>query len=260
MHNNKGFIHIILLFLVLILLGGVLVFWVLSSNKSQTTDNTASNGKVVRIGFALATLQEERWQKDIDLFTAKVKTLGGEVITENANGDAKLQVTQAENLITQKVDVLVVVPVDGKIAAGIVDDANKVGIKVIAYDRMINDSNLDYYVSFDNDKVGQFEAQGVINAKSTGNFAYIGGSPTDNNATLLRVGSLKILQPKIDSGAIKLVVNQLTPAWDPGEAYKTVKAYLATGGTLDAVVAANDGTAGGAIQALKEAGLAGKVP
>src|SRR5260221_2722794 len=225
--RSSGFTPIIiLLVIVLIVIGGVAAFWYFGINKSQTagTGSTPiSNSKTVRIGFSLATLQEERWQKDIDLFTAKAKELGGQVQVENANGDAVLQTTQAENLIHEKVDVLVIVPVDGKVASTIVDDANKAGIKVIAYDRMIANSNLDYYVSFDNVKVGEFEAQGVLNSISKGNFAYIGGSPTDNNATLVRNSSMTLLQPKMYGCDIKLVIDTLTPNWDTTFACRTIQ-------------------------------------
>ena len=154
----------------------------------------------------------------------------------------------------------VVMPSDSDKIAPALEQANAAGIKVIAYDRMINDKDLDMYVSFDNTKVGELEAQGILNVIDHGNFAYIGGSPTDNNALLVKNGSMQVLQPKITSGDIKLVVNTLTPNWDPTQAYQEMKSYLSTGKTVDGVVSANDGMAFGIIQALAEKGLAGKVP
>lgn len=178
----------------------------------------------------------------------------------NANSDATLQISQADNLISQGFSVLVVVPQDAASAATIITDAHKANIKVVAYDRMITSPDLDFYVSFDSVKVGKMQAEGVVAVKNKGNFAYIGGAPTDNNATLLKQGSMSVLDPLVKSGAVKLVVNQFMTDWNPDLAYTTIKNYLAGGGKLDAVVAANDGTAGGVIRALKEYNLAGKVP
>ena len=147
-------------------------------------------------------------------------------------------------------------------------DAHAAGIKVISYDRLITNSNVDYYVSFDNEKVGQYEAQSVVDAikdkLGKGNklkFAYIGGSTTDNNALLLRKGSYKVLQPLIDKGEIEIVIDKYTPDWNPQAAYLNLKEYLdKTNGAVDVVVCANDGTAFGAIKALQEYKLAGKIP
>lgn len=249
----------VIIFLVLILFGAGLTALYFNYFKSTSTKNTSSLPSI-RIGFSLGDLREERWQKDRDLFVESAKKLGAHVQVTSANSDAELQNSQVENLISQGVDVIVIAPYDSIKIAPVVELAHQAGIKIIAYDRLIKDSDVDYYVTFDNVKVGRLEAQGVTAVRSTGNFAYIGGAPTDNNASLLKQGSMEILSPLIKSGAIKLVVNEFTPDWKPELAYKTIKDYLAKGGKLDAVVAANDGTAYGAIRALKEYGLDGKVP
>jgi D-xylose transport system substrate-binding protein len=213
-----------------------------------------------RIGFSLGDLREERWQKDRDLFVAAAKKMGAYVQVTSANSDADLQNSQIENMISQGLDVIVVAPYDSvKIAPAIVQ-AHKANIKVISYDRLIKGAGVDFYVTFDNVKVGRMEAEGVVAVKNGGNFAYIGGAPTDNNASLLKKGSMEILSPLIKNGSVKLVVDKFMDDWKPEEAYKTIKAYLAKGGKLDAVIAANDGTAFGAIRALKEYNLDGKVP
>lgn len=185
---------------------------------------------------------------------------GAYVQVMSANSDATLQITQAQNLISQGVNVLVVVPQDDVSAGTIVEDAHKANIKVIAYDRMIANSDVDYYVSFDSVKVGHMQAAGVVAVKNTGNFAYIGGPTTDNNSALLRQGTMEVLNPLIQNGSIKLVVDIKATNWSQDVAYTTIKQYLASGGKLDGVVAANDGTAGGVIRALKEYNLDGKVP
>ena len=227
--------------------------------RTPTSEQTSVNNNI-RIGFALGDLREERWQKDRDLFVAAAQKMGAFVQVTSANSDADLQNTQIENLISQGVSVLVIMPYDSEKIAQVVELAHKANIKVISYDRLIKNSDPDFYVSFDNTKVGNMQAQGVVRVISKGNFAYIGGAPTDNNSKLLRQGSMEVLDPLIKNGSIKLVVDTFTTDWKPEEAYKTIKQYLAGGGKLDGVVAANDGTAFGVIRALKEYNLDGKIP
>jgi len=213
-----------------------------------------------KIGLSLDTLKEERWQTDRDVFTARAAELGAEVLVQSANSDDSLQNSQAENLLTQGVNVLVVVPHNGKTSAVIVDSAHKAHVPVIAYDRLINDSDLDLYVSFDNDKVGQMQAQALVALKPKGNYVLIGGSPTDNNAKMFREGQMKVLKPLIAKGEIKVVGDQWATDWQPVEALKIMEnALTRNSNKVDAVLASNDGTAGGAIQALAEQKLDGKV-
>jgi len=214
----------------------------------------------IRIGFSLGDLREERWQKDRDLFVEAAKKEGAFVQVTSAKSNALTQNAQIENLISQGVDVLVIAPYDSEKVSEIIPLAHKANIKVISYDRLIRNADVDFYVTFDNVKVGMMEAQGITKVKNKGNFAYIGGAPTDNNASLLRKGSMEILDPLIKKGDIKLVIDQFMTDWKPEEAYKTIKTYLAEGGKIDAIIAANDGTALGAIRALKEFGLDGKIP
>jgi D-xylose transport system substrate-binding protein len=214
----------------------------------------------IRIGFALGDLREERWQRDRDLFVEAVEKQGAYVQVTSANSDAETQNSQVENLINQGIQVIVVAPYDGEKMAEIIPIARKANVKIISYDRLIKNSDVNFYISFDNVTVGRMEAEGVTKIKSSGNFAYIGGAPTDNNSKLLKQGAMEVLDPLIKSGSVKIVVDKFMTDWKPDEAYKTIKAYLSSGGTLDAVVAANDGTAGGVIQALKEYQLDGKVP
>ncbi|NLY91842.1 MAG: D-xylose ABC transporter substrate-binding protein [Firmicutes bacterium] len=217
--------------------------------------------KKIKIGFSLATLQEERWAKDRDFFKAEAERLGAQVLVQAANNDDALQISQCENLLSQGVDVLVIVPHDGEACAAAVESAHKSNVPVIAYDRLISNCDLDLYISFDNEKVGYLQAMGVLSKVSAGNFVYIGGSPTDNNAYLVKKGSMKALQPYIDQGKIKIVYDQFTPNWDPAIAQANMEnALTMLNNQVDAVVAANDGTAGGVIQALADQKLAGKVP
>ncbi|MFV0450182.1 MAG: substrate-binding domain-containing protein [Vibrio sp.] len=133
-------------------------------------------------------------------------------------------------------------------------------MKVLAYDRLISDADLDFYLSFDNERVGEMQAQAMLDAKPKGNYFLMGGAPTDNNAKLFRQGQMNILQPKIDSGDIKVVGDQWVNYWLAENALKIMEnALTANNNQIDVVVASNDATAGGAIQALEAQGLAGKV-
>jgi len=212
------------------------------------------------VGFSMDTLKEERWQRDRDMLIKDIGELGGKVLVQAANGDDALQNSQADNLLTQGVDVLLVAPHNGKTAATIVESAHRSGVPVIAYDRLINDSDLDLYISFDNVRVGELQADYLVKRKPSGNYVLIGGAPTDHNAILFREGQMNILKPLIQKGDIKIVADQWAKDWQPVEALKTMEnALTSTGNQVVAVVASNDGVAGGAIQALEEQKLGGKV-
>lgn len=227
---------------------------------AQQPQQAKNDGKIV-IGMSMDTLKEERWQKDRDIFTAKVKELGGEVKALAANGDDATQLSQAEQLISQGVNVLVVIPHNAEATAPIVDKAHKEGIKVISYDRLIKNSDVDYYISFDNVRVGEMQAKAVTEKVSKGNFVYIGGADTDNNAHMFKQGAMNILNPLKEKGDIKIVYDQFSKDWKPEEALKNMEnALTANKNDIQAVVAANDGTAGGVIQALNAQGMAGKIP
>lgn len=217
-------------------------------------------GKKITIGFSMDTLKEERWQRDRDLFVARCEELGAKVLVQAANGDDALQNAQAENLLTQGVDVLLVAPHNAKTAAVIVDSAHRMGVPVIAYDRLIRDADVDLYVSFDAVRVGEMQAEYLVKRKPQGNYVLIGGAPTDNNALLFREGQMNVLKPLVDRGDIKVVSDQWAKDWQAVEALKIMEnALTRSNNQVDAVVVSNDGTAGGAIQALAEQKLTGKV-
>ncbi|HWO02953.1 MAG TPA: D-xylose ABC transporter substrate-binding protein [Blastocatellia bacterium] len=227
-------------------------------------DHAAASGArksgPVRIGFSMDTLKEERWQRDRDLFVARASELGAEVLVQAANGDDALQTAQAENLLTQGVDVLVVAPHNAEVAASIVDSAKRQGVPVLSYDRLIRNSDVDLYISFDNVKVGESQAHYLLDRAPRGNYVLIGGSPTDNNARMFREGQMNVLQPAIDRGDVKVAADQWAREWLASEALKhTENALTQTNNNIVAVVASNDGLAGGAVQALGEQNLAGKV-
>lgn len=214
----------------------------------------------VKIGFSMDTLLEERWLKDRDLFKAAVEALGAEVQIMAANVDDALQITQAETMISEGVDLLVVVPHNGEAMASIVQRAHAAGIKVLAYDRLVLNADVDMYVSFDNERVGELQAQAITKLVPRGNYVYIGGAETDYNAHLMKKGVFNVLQPLINNGDIRVVYDQWTKNWEPAHALANMRAALqANGNNVDAVIAANDATAAVVIEALAEQGLAGKV-
>ncbi|MGH9970228.1 MAG: D-xylose ABC transporter substrate-binding protein [Pyrinomonadaceae bacterium] len=226
----------------------------------QNCQSEKQPGRAIRIGLSMDTLKEERWQHDRDLFVARAKELGAEVQVQAANGDDRTQTQQAENLLTQGVDVLVVVPHNSEVAASIVDSAKRQCVPVVSYDRLIRNSDVDLYISFDNVKVGEMQAKYLLDRAPKGNYVLIGGAPTDNNALLFRKGQMNVLQPAIDSGDVHIVSDQWAKEWQASEALKhTENALTQANNKVVAVVASNDGTAGGVVQALATQGLAGRV-
>jgi D-xylose transport system substrate-binding protein len=163
-------------------------------NAGNSTSNEAPKSGKIRIGLSMDTLKEERWQKDRDLFVKRAEELGAEVLVQAADGKDETQVKQAESLLTQGVDVLVVIPHNGEVAASIVEAAKRKNVPVISYDRLIRNSEPDLYISFDNEKVGSMQAQYLIEKAPKGNYILIGGAQTDNNAKLFRNGQMKILR------------------------------------------------------------------
>lgn len=234
-----------------------------STGKTQSANDSKliTDESKPYVGFLLDTLKDERWYKDKALFEEEIKKLGGQVKTLAANGLDEVQIKQAQLLIEEGVDVLVVVPHDVVISAEIVKIAHEAGVKVVSYDRLIKNADVDYYISFDNEKVGEIQATEIIKKVPSGNFAYIGGAESDNNAILFREGAMKVLQPLIDNGTVKLVHDQYTDDWNPDIAKENMKTALSkNGNAINAVIAANDGTAGGVIESLAGVGLAGTVP
>lgn len=215
------------------------------------------------IGLSLDTLKEARWQGDRDMFVARCTELGADVLVQSANSDDTRQISDVQGLISRKVQVLVIVPHDGTAMAKAVGMAHDAGIPVIAYDRLIRDCDLDLYMSFDNVRVGELQAQYLVDHLPTpgkGRIVRIYGSKTDNNAFLFKQGQDNVLKPYIARGDIKVLHEDWAEDWKPENGKKIANAAITKFGSgFDAILASNDGTAGGAIQALLEEGLAGKI-
>jgi D-xylose transport system substrate-binding protein len=222
--------------------------------------NAMADAKNPKIGFSIDDLRLERWARDRDYFVAAAEAQGAKVYVQSADASEQRQIAQIENLISRGVDVLVIVPYNATVLNNAVREAKKARIKVVSYDRLILNADIDAYISFDNKMVGELQARGVLAVKPKGNFYLLGGAPTDNNAKMLREGQLKVLQPLIDKGDVKIVGKQWVKDWSPSEALAIIEnALTANANKLDAVVASNDATAGGAIQALASQKLDGKV-
>lgn len=228
---------------------------------SLTTGCGNSQSKYpIKIGLSMDTLRAPRWARDRDILTAKCNEQGVGVLVQSADSNDALQYSQAENLLTQGIQCLVVIPHNAKSCASIVEAAHKMGVPVVSYDRLILDSDVDAYVSFDNIKVGELMASTLVKLKPKGNYVLMGGAPTDYNAILLRKGQRMVLDPLVAKGDIKIVGDQWSNDWLAVNALKNMENILTKNNNkVDAVVDSYDGTAGGSIQALTEQGLAGKV-
>ncbi len=214
----------------------------------------------IKIGFSLEATKGERWQTDLDEFQLRAQQLGAQTLTRSANGDDELQLKQVKELLESGIDVLVLLPHDFEKASRIVDEAHAKHVPVISYDRLIHNPNVDLYIGFDLFSVGVQQAQSLVEHSPKGNYILLGGSPLDPNSKVVRAGQMSVLQPLIDRGDIKVLTDIWIPEWSATQAYVLVtKALQDLKVPLTAIVASNDSTAGGAIQALEDNNLSGKV-
>jgi D-xylose transport system substrate-binding protein len=243
------------------------MFVVLAAALAVTSCGTGGQGTgeqkgktgAVRIGFSMDTLKEERWNRDRELVERRARELGAEIQIDVANGDDARQLSQVDGMLTKGVDVLIVAPHNGVVAAAIVEKAHQQKVPVISYDRLIMRSDVDLYVSHQVTKIGEMQAGYALQRVPRGNYVLIGGSPTDNNAKLLREGQMNVLRDAVARGDINIISDQFAREWKREEAQRIMEdALTKTGNNIQAVVASNDGTAGGAIAALP-AELEGKV-
>ncbi|MBJ7520260.1 MAG: sugar ABC transporter substrate-binding protein [Solirubrobacteraceae bacterium] len=220
---------------------------------------SASSGEAKQIALLLPESKTTRYEaKDRPAFEAKVKELCAncEIIYSNADQDAAKQQQQAEAAVTKGADVMVLDPVDSASASGIVNRAKQSDIPVISYDRLVTDAEIDYYISFDNEEVGKLQGTSLLEALDGGDgksIVMINGSPTDNNAKLFKAGAHSVLDPS----GVKIEKEYDTPDWSPDKAQQQMEQAITSVGkdNIDGVLAANDGTGGGAIAAMKGAGM-----
>ncbi len=213
------------------------------------------------VAVSWKTFQEERWKTDEAAIKEVVEKAGHTYISTDAQGSAQKQAADIESLISQKVDVILVVAFDSDAILPSIQKINDAGIKAIAYDVQFEDPNA-LYITFDNVGVGRLMAKTMLEkGKSEGNFAFIKGDKGDPNATFLFEGIMEVLKPNIDAGKIKNVCETFTDGWKPDNAQKNMEQCLTSqNNAVDAVISQNDGMAGGVVAALTAQGLAGSVP
>lgn len=209
----------------------------------------------VSAGFLVHTLQDERWAGERDAFTAKFESLGGQVLFENAEQDERNQFHLAKKMIDEGVDVLVVVPVNSKTAASIARLCQQNGVKIIAYDIIIENCDLDMFISFDNEMVGEKMAEYAIQNKPTGNYVMLWGDSDMKISHWIKDGQMKVLNPYIESGQINVVYKSFVENWSGENSEHLIKKVVdcSTSG-IDAIVASADGIAEGVIKAYEENG------
>lgn len=205
----------------------------------------------MKVGLSLPTQREERWVRDKDVMIAEAKKAGIDLKLQISDNDASRQISQCEILLAQGIQVLILAPNDAKSAATIVEKAHAAKVKVISYDRLVVGADVDVYLSFDNVKVGEIQGEYITKRVPKGRYIVLSGAPTDNNALLFKEGAMKFITPLVKKGDIQIVMEQAVKDWQPVEAMKLVEQALTKNANkVDAVLAPNDGTAGGAIQAL----------
>jgi D-xylose transport system substrate-binding protein len=216
-----------------------------------------ADGHGITVGVSWSDFQEERWKTDEAAMLGALDAAGASYLSADAQSSATKQLADVESLITQGVDALIILAQDGGSIGPALDAAEAAGIPVIGYDRLIEDSRA-FYLTFDNVEVGRMQARAVLETQPSGNYVMIKGSPTDPNADFLRGGQQEVLQAAIDSGAITIVGEAYTDGWQPSNAQRNMEQILTqTNNEVDAVVASNDGTAGGVVAALAGQGMDG---
>ncbi len=209
------------------------------------------------VGVSWSNFQEERWKTDEAAIKAELARLGAKYVSADAGGSPEKQIADVDGLITKGATVLIVLAMDKDAIAPALAKARAKNLPVVAYDRLIEQPGV-FYITFDNKEVGREQARGVFKVKPKGNYVFIKGSPTDPNANFLREGQGEVLADAIKKGDIKVVGEEYTEGWKPENAQKNMEQILTkSGGKVDAVVASNDGTAGGVIAALSAKGMKG---
>ncbi|PPB82670.1 D-xylose transport system substrate-binding protein [Albidovulum inexpectatum] len=212
------------------------------------------------VGVSWSNFQEERWKTDEKAIKEALEAAGATYISADAQASAAKQLTDIEALVAQGADALIILAMDKDAIAPAIEMAANEGIPVIGYDRLIEDPRA-FYLTFDNKGVGRIIAEKVKEAQPEGNYAIIKGDKGDPNALFLLEGMMEVIGPDVEAGKIKVVCETFTDGWKPDNAQKNMEQCLtANNNQIDAVLAENDGMAGGVIAALQAQGLAGTVP
>lgn len=218
---------------------------------------TIMSAQALTVGVSWSNFQEERWKTDEAAIKGALEAAGADYVSADAQSSSAKQLSDIESLIAQGVDALIILAQDAQAIGPAVQAAADEGIPVVGYDRLIEDARA-FYLTFDNVEVGRLQAKAVFAAQPKGNYVMIKGSPTDPNADFLRGGQQEVLQAAIDAGDITIVAEAYTDGWLPANAQRNMEQILtAQDNKVDAVVASNDGTAGGVVAALTAQGMDG---
>lgn len=250
--------------LLAIILATALLLTFTACEKESTPPAATPKSKPMKLGFSMATLIEDRWIQDRDIFLAKAQQQGFDVLIQNSNLDSDLQFNQVKEMIEQDINVLVIAANDSYAEAKCVEYARSKGVPVVIYDRLIHTNSADVYISFDNIQVGTIMAEYLLSVAPKGDYILINGPPTDYNCIMINQGYMEVLQPHIDSGDINIIHEYWTPGWVREEAYESVSKALDEIENLQenypvAIICENDSLAWGVSEALAERQLLGKV-
>ena len=222
---------------------------------TMTVTAVAAWAQDVTVGVSWSNFQEERWKTDEAAMKEAIEAAGAKYISADAQASAAKQLTDVEALIAQGATALIILSVDKDAIGPAIDQADNEGIPVVGYDRLIEDPRA-FYLTFDNKGVGRIIAQTVMDVQPEGNFAIIKGDKGDPNALFLLEGMMEVIGADVDAGKIKIVGEAFTDGWKPDNAQRNMEQILtANDNNVDAVLAENDGMAGGAIAALQAQGL-----
>lgn len=248
---KKGFIFLLLVCFILSWFSGC------KKVNTEQEQNMGESEDGIQIGFIFDSFIIERWQRDRDAFVAKASNdLHAQVNIQNANGDIEEQIALIDYFVEKKVDVLVLVAIDDDAITSAIKRAKKAGIKVIAYDRLIKNANVDLYITFDNEMIGTLMAQAIQDAiPNDGKILQMCGPLEDNNVFLVQEGFMEVIE-KTD---IEIVAVDHASGWFGESSFNFVSEFLKTNEEIDAIMCGNDGIAGKVIHALSERRLAGKV-
>jgi len=209
------------------------------------------------VGVSWSNFQEERWKTDEAAIKTELAKRGATYVSADAGGSPEKQLADVDGLVAKGAKALIILAMDKDAIVPALAKARQRNIPVIAYDRLIDQPGV-YYITFDNKEVGRMQARAVLAARPKGNYVMIKGSPTDPNADFLREGQQEVLASALKSGAIKIVGEEYTEGWKPEVAQKNMEQILTRNANkVDAVVASNDGTAGGVVAALSARGISG---
>lgn len=214
---------------------------------------SCTNISGIKIGFLIPAGEGYRWIFDQGYVEKAAKDAGVEILTLSANNDENLQLKQAKELLDKGVDVLIVVAANSTTAAAIVREAHDYNVPVIAYDRIIKNCDLDYFVTFEGEKIGTLMTDHALSLKPSGNYVLLYGEASDMNATIIKEAQEKALEPYIKNGQIKILYKTFINDWSRENAQQTMKKALAfIEEPIDAIITSYDGLALGTLSILEE--------